>query len=180
MIFFTSDQHFFHKNIIKHSNRPFDNINDMNDSIIKTFNRKVGTHDTTYHIGDFAFAKGEQIKSLLSRLNGNHFLIKGNHDNFSNIDCSKVIGIDNYYELKLNKRMFVLSHYPMCSWNKSYYGSIMIHGHCHGNMNSQNSSINRIDVGIDSAIQLINSYSPFSIDEIIAMKECNKNEKNII
>lgn len=170
MIFFTSDQHFFHKNIINLSNRPFENVDDMNAGLISLFNKKVSPKDITYHLGDFAFADTDKIKDIISKLNGSHYFIKGNHDKFKNFSHDKIIGIGDYLELKIDKRFFVLSHYPMLSWNKSYHGSFMIHGHCHGNINNQNFNTNRIDVGVDSASKIINSYSPFSINEIINIK----------
>ena len=38
MIFFTSDTEFNHSNIIEYSNRPYNNVDEMNKSIISNWN----------------------------------------------------------------------------------------------------------------------------------------------
>ena len=76
----TSDQHFFHKNIIQYENRPFLTKEEMNESMIKDWNSVVHKRDYIYVLGDLAFGNKEMIKNLISRLNGRIHLIMGNHD----------------------------------------------------------------------------------------------------
>lgn len=76
---FTSDQHFGHRNIIEYSKRPFSSVSEMNVELVKRFNARVGEEDSTWHLGDFAM-DDRLVKSFLSCLNGVHFLIAGNHD----------------------------------------------------------------------------------------------------
>ena len=130
MIFFTSDLHLNHSKIIDFDNLPFDNVEEMNDTVIINWNNKIKTSDTTYILGDFVFGKPEPF---LKRLNGNKILIKGNHDRYSN---SKAIsmGFKEVYDLvniKIDNQNIVLCHYPMYSWYKSHYGSWHLHGHVH-------------------------------------------------
>ncbi len=75
----TSDQHFGHAAIIKHCLRPFANVQEMDLALIQNFNRLVGQYDTTYHLGDFAW-NAQSTPLYLSRLNGKHHLVPGNHD----------------------------------------------------------------------------------------------------
>jgi len=76
MIYFTSDTHFDHENIIKYCNRPFKDVNHMNESMIENWNNTVNDTDTVMHLGDFSFKSDK----FINRLNGNITLIKGNHD----------------------------------------------------------------------------------------------------
>lgn len=55
MIYFTSDLHFNHENIIKYCNRPFKNIDDMDNYLINYWNKIIRTKDIVYILGDFAF-----------------------------------------------------------------------------------------------------------------------------
>lgn len=78
-LFFTSDQHYFHKNIIRYCDRPFGSATHMNEEMIRRFNEVVGDDDVVYHLGDFSLDKGK-VYNILSQLKGTHHLISGNHD----------------------------------------------------------------------------------------------------
>ncbi|MBY7146876.1 metallophosphatase, partial [Levilactobacillus brevis] len=90
MQFFTSDTHFFHKDLLGDSDfapRPFASVDEMNQTIIDNWNARVAETDTVYHLGDIAlyFTKpaiksDETVFNVLSQLNGHLELIKGNHD----------------------------------------------------------------------------------------------------
>lgn len=80
MIYFISDTHFNHSNIIEYCNRPFNDIKEMNDTLINNWNSVVKKDDIVYHLGDFALADEEKLKELYSKLNGTIILIRGNHD----------------------------------------------------------------------------------------------------
>lgn len=166
--FFTSDEHFFHKNVIKHCNRTFASIEEMHDQLIKKFNNKVSADDITYHLGDFSFSNEKQALEILDQLNGRHYLMKGNHDGWLKLSTkhSKILAVKDYIEIKNNDDSIVMSHYPFLAWNKSHYGSFMLHGHCHGNLNHLNVGVKRLDVGVDSANMILGDYIPFSIDEV--------------
>ena len=79
-IFFTSDTHYFHENSIKFDDRPFSNIEEMHKTLIKNYNHFVPTYGTCYFLGDFGFSSVENLKSIISQLNGQKILILGNHD----------------------------------------------------------------------------------------------------
>lgn len=77
---FTSDHHFGHQNIIKYCDRPFDSVEEMNEVMIARWNDVVGTTDRVFVLGDFALGKISETLPLAERLNGNKYLIPGNHD----------------------------------------------------------------------------------------------------
>lgn len=79
-IFFTADFHLNHANVIKYANRPFNSVEQMNQTIIQNWNAIVKPSDIVYFLGDFAFAGKEKIREFRSQLNGDIILIVGNHD----------------------------------------------------------------------------------------------------
>ena len=79
-VFFTSDHHFGHGNIIDFESRPFMDVEQMNDQMIEAWNSVVGNDDMVFHLGDFSFLNREKTKGIVSKLNGYKHLIMGNHD----------------------------------------------------------------------------------------------------
>jgi calcineurin-like phosphoesterase family protein len=81
--FFTSDTHFGHANIIKFCDRPFRDVDHMDEQLIGNWNSIVQPEDTVWHLGDVALGPRERWASRLGRLNGHIFLVPGNHDRCS-------------------------------------------------------------------------------------------------
>lgn len=82
-IWFTSDTHFDHKNIIGYCDRPFRDLDAMNRALIVNWNAVVNPDDLVYHLGDFAFASAGRVAEIAGQLNGRKVLVKGNHDSCS-------------------------------------------------------------------------------------------------
>lgn len=78
-VFFTSDPHFFHANVIRYCNRPYATVEEMNEALIGNWNSVVGPDDTVYCLGDFSLAI-RPVEIYSSRLQGHKKLIPGNHD----------------------------------------------------------------------------------------------------
>lgn len=84
-LFFTADQHFWHDNILHYCNRPFRNVNQMNEQLIELHNKVVKPNDTVWMLGDYTLAGGnhfESVQRLTRRLNGRKHFVLGNHDKF--------------------------------------------------------------------------------------------------
>ena len=164
-ILIASDYHFSHSNILKYTNRGnvFANIDEMNEGLIKNWNKKVKPGNTVMFLGDFAFASKEKIRYIVSRLNGNIILIKGNHDHdkHSNVPLDVFAEVHQYLEFYIGDQGIVAFHYPIESWNRMSKGSWHLHGHCHGSL-QVNKGLKRMDVGIDCHP----NYEPFSFNEI--------------
>lgn len=79
-IFYTSDSHFGHENIIKYCDRPFSNTDEMDERLISNWNEVVQPEDTVYHLGDAALGKIDKSLANVGRLNGYKILVLGNHD----------------------------------------------------------------------------------------------------
>ncbi len=156
-IYFTSDTHFGHTNIIRYQNRPFRDVNHMNESLIANWNERVEQDDIIYHLGDFGFGDCNHLQKVFDRLNGTKILILGNHDK----ETQKLIGwqsVQHYHEIWFDKQMVVLFHYAMRVWHRSHHSSILLYGHSHGSMPGNSQSL---DVGVDCW-----KYRPITLSEI--------------
>jgi calcineurin-like phosphoesterase family protein len=162
-IWFTSDTHFGHHNIIKYCSRPYQSLAEMNESLIRNWNDCVEPHDEVYFLGDLAMGGKSYISQLLPRLNGTKYLVYGNHDTVirrkSELQvhfkwCKDIATID------ISGHTIFMCHYPMLSWYKSNYGAIHLHGHTHGTLTKTNKL--RIDVGVDC-----HDYRPVSLQAVI-------------
>lgn len=160
-IFFTSDTHYFHTNIIKFSDRPFSSTAEMNETMVNRWNSLVTKKDIVYHLGDFSMGNSKMTNEILYALNGTIRLVRGNHDKAIKGQMLKRFDwVKDYYEAKgPDGRKIVLCHYAFQVWNKSHYGSWHLHGHSHGSLAKWN--VKRIDVGVDT-----NKFYPYSMDKI--------------
>ena len=167
MIWFSSDFHFNHRNICgpalskwESGYRNFDDLETMNRTIIRNVNQVVKPNDTLYFLGDFAFGDRAQIPVLRQSIKcQNIILLVGNHDDYLLKHYSEQFeGIHHYLEIKYNKKLFVLCHYPLGSWRDMERGSYQLHGHCHSNYPQVG---RQIDVGVDSW-----EFRPINIDFI--------------
>lgn len=163
-VFFTSDTHFSHKNLLKYTSRPFATIEEMNEGLIANWNAVVKPTDTVIHCGDFAFAGKTFIRETVAKLNGSIILIKGNHDEKPPEDAFEAI--HQYFECRIGEQDIACLHYPMESWNRMHYGTWHLHGHCHGSLKI-NENLKRMDVGIDCHPEC----RPFSFMEISMVME---------
>jgi calcineurin-like phosphoesterase family protein len=115
MIYFTSDLHINHSNIISLCNRPYGNVEAMNEDIMTIWNNIVKPNDTVYMLGDMFFhnklSSRAYINDYITRLNGRKILIQGNHDR--DIRIYKRLDIPVFQEAKMiiAKKLCVLSHY---------------------------------------------------------------------
>lgn len=176
-IFFTSDTHWRHNNIIRYCDRPFDNVQEMDHALIQNWNSVVSDQDLVFHLGDFAFADRSKWRQLVSSLNGTKFLIQGNHDRTDDIPTECFQKIADMLQLavwddELNGyATFIMSHYPLATWSGINRGIFNLHGHIHSTPNlkgtgfdisiARNAPWNQYDVGVDR-----NNFTPVSYEEL--------------
>lgn len=126
---YISDSHFNHNRIIDYCNRPFNSVEDMNETMIKRWNSVVKKDDIVWHLGDFALGDKEYITNIVNQLNGKIKLIKGNHDTHNNQwyrDCGFV---EVYDHPIIIKDYIVLSHEPLPFVMNQCY--VNLYGHVH-------------------------------------------------
>lgn len=131
-IWFWSDLHFGHKNIIKFSSRPFDDIPSMDEILIKNFNELVKPDDISIWVGDVAFKQETEARKMIRRLNGYKILVVGNHDIFKKQRVMN-LGFDEYhivYNFTVDDTVVALTHYPMDNLPEGWFN---VHGHVHKN-----------------------------------------------
>lgn len=176
-IFFTSDLHFGHKNIITYEDRPFETTEEMDNAMIDKWNNKVQKSDSVYILGDFSFGDKDYTINILDRLNGHKYLIKGNHDHVIKYEevANKFVWIKDYCTIKYNKLKFIMFHYPIQVWEGCHYGSIHLYGHVHSDKEDHHPLLeqlkNAYNVGAD-----VNNYEPIELEELLIKinykKEC--------
>ena len=173
-IFFTSDTHFHHDNIIRFCNRPFNDVYHMDEELIKRWNEKVGPDDIIYHLGDFAWGGSEVWNGILKRLNGHIHLIVGNHDekNLRQGYMQHFESISYQQHIYIEGKSIYLNHYPFLAFGGAYRGkesTWQLFGHVHSKSGSTGLDIARLqhlfptqyDVGVDN-----NNYAPVSFNEL--------------
>lgn len=127
---FISDTHFGHTNIIPYCDRPFVSVEQMNRYMIQQWNAVVKKNDTVYHLGDFSLGLSpEEVKDIVSQLNGNIRLVKGNHDTWNN-EKYRNLGFKEVYDKPILVNDFMLlSHEPNAFRLNGMY--INVYGHVH-------------------------------------------------
>ncbi len=136
-VFFTSDTHFTHANIIRFCSRPFKNVEEMDETMIANWNRVVGENDIVFHLGDFCMGGSTKWTNVLNRLNGKIYLIIGNHD-MKNLkqSCSdrfEKVAMQMYIEV--DKQKIYLNHCPFLCYGGAYRDTWQLFGHVHTNKN---------------------------------------------
>lgn len=170
MNFYTSDLHFYHENIIKYSQRPFNTVKEMNETLIKNWNKKVGKNDDVYILGDLSFTGPVQTNMLLDELNGRKYLIRGNHDKYLDnriFDKSKFEWINDYKVIKDQGEVLILFHYPIVNWDRSHYGSIHLYGHIHNNEPNFELIGEAADKIMINVCTDVNDYEPKTLSELL-------------
>lgn len=167
--FFTSDLHLNHSKIIEYVNRPFSDVQEMNETIIERWNSKIKKGDLVYHLGDLGFFKKyEDYEKIVQRLNGKIINIKGNHDNYKIIKPIplKVELMPTYVEIIIDGINITCCHYALRTWFKKHYGSIALVAHAHATdieLNKDFVGLGKIlDVGVDG-----NNFHPYEWKEIL-------------
>ena len=166
MIFFIGDTHFGHGEVINFENRPFDNVDEMDEALISNWNRVVSNEDKVFMIGDFSFHNVDKTKEILSRLNGHKILIKGNHDEGSE-ELYRDCGFESVYSYPvIIDEFWMISHQPLYLNKNMPYANI--YGHVHGNEMYKDVSAHSFCACAERI-----GYTPISFDEIKKrMTEC--------
>lgn len=161
MKYFIADTHFGDKSIIQIENRPFKDVDEMNECLIANWNMKVSSDDTIYVLGDFLGAseiENDELMRILMSLNGNKIFVLGNHDRC----ISSILRNDNYivssYPIIIDD-FWILSHEPVYLNASMPYANIF--GHVHSNPIYRTVSAQSFCVSVERI-----DYAPISFNEI--------------
>lgn len=130
MKYYISDLHIGHKSIIAFDQRPFFDLNEMHETIIKNWNSVVSNNDEVYILGDFAW-KNELALEVLRQLKGKKYLILGNHDRVNTEFEKHFVWVKELETIKDGDTNIVLCHYPIAHWRNADYGYVHLYGHIH-------------------------------------------------
>ncbi|MDW7655765.1 MAG: metallophosphoesterase [Bacillota bacterium] len=179
MIYFTSDLHLGHKNIIKLCDRPFISLEEMDETLIANWNQVVTNGDTIYIVGDLMFRTQTHPADVLKRLKGKKHLILGNHDRswLNKVEAADFFkSVEHYTEISDGKRKLALCHYPMMSWGGTGKGSYLIHGHIHNNRDAAYwPLLASMDHALNASVE-INHYQPGTFDQLVENNELFKRQ----
>lgn len=185
-VFFTSDFHLFHQNVLKFDKRPFEDVHEMHKVIEERWNEVVGPDDYVIYLGDLSFARREDkayVEGMMHSLNGEIHFVMGNHDKWEDIKKLTMFkSQQDYLEVRIThyatkgvgsemlvktETLFCCFHYPIFSHNKSLHGTYHVHGHCHGSLHhGEDVSFYNNRRAIDAGCML-HDYKPISYLEVM-------------
>ena len=171
-LFFTADLHFMHNKPFIYEVRGFDNVYEMNKTIVNNWNAVVNHDDEVYVLGDLVMNDMAMGIYLISRLNGKIHIIRGNHDSDTKIErykeCPNVVEIVDAKYFRYNGQSFYLSHFPTFSSSWEYpkklkHKHINLCGHIH-----TKDKFCDMNKGIIYHVEVdAHNMTPVSIDQIL-------------
>lgn len=173
-VWFTSDTHFCHNRDFIYSARGFNNISDHDQILMENWNSVVGVDDTVIHLGDVMLGDTDRGMDILKQLNGNIWIIRGNHDTdtrwelYSELDNVFCMGWSEmmHYDKRLR---FYVCHYPTLVNNMNDKPVWCLHGHTHSKEKFEQPGC--YNVNIDAH----NNY-PVNVEDIVADIKKHKEE----
>lgn len=161
-VFVISDNHFFHRRIIEFCSRPFQSVEEMDETMFNNWNNTVSDDDVVLFGGDFVVGSRSQgtdkdtaAKLLYDNLNGTKLFMRGNHD-------KEVTSIPFYSKqkmiIKYNDYTFTLSHYPLPNFDTDF----LLYGHVHNNPHEISENKNVFNCSVENI-----NYTPINLNEII-------------
>lgn len=185
-VWFTSDLHFWHKNICKYCDRPYESLEEMHEAIINNWNSVIKDDDDVFLLGDMGFCGYNKLQPLIGQLKGKIHLVQGNHDEDKVV--YKLYDYDNIYSVcdviqvtivgdeECPNQELTLCHYPWTDWPNKERGAWMVHGHQHQLPHTKSCSIVHWDVGLDK-----NGMFPINFEQLkinITKQFVNDENKN--
>jgi len=168
--FLTADTHFGHPLMLTACNRPYKNVHEMNEALVRNWNSVIHPKDTVWHLGDFSMKlDNREMAEIFYALNGRKHLIIGNHDVLKDggiLPGLERLGwesISHAAEIKHNGQRIMLHHYAGWTWNAEHRGAFQAFGHSHGDLLGLPGSI---DVGVD-----VQNYAPIAAEEFVRQAE---------
>ena len=176
--FYIADWHYDHANILSFDSRKFTDVNEMNKELVRRWNSVVAPEDIVYSLGDMFWCKSSDALPILDALNGQKFLIRGNHDRTKDSKfINKFVKVTDYLEVEDGDKNIVLCHYPIPCFKNHYYGWYHLYGHIHSSF--EYNMMERIKYEMEElytvpcnmyncgAMMPWVDYTPRTIDEII-------------
>ena len=176
-VWFTSDTHFWHTNILRFCNRPFGTVEEMNEELIRRWNETVPPDGIVFHLGDVCFGGPKEWNGVIHRLHGHIYLILGNHDmkSIKQGFMARFAHVTQQMTIRVGGQAIVLNHNPFLCYGGAYRNVWQLFGHVHsGPFSSEGKDHPRLgmlfprqyDVGVDN-----NDFRPVSFREVTEIIE---------
>lgn len=169
----TADPHFGHPKVLasESGTRPFSSVVEMNQFLIRNWNKVVHDKDLIWILGDFALSMTErEIAETFYALKGRKRLVIGNHDVENTGDIKAALlrlpwdkVVTHRAEIKHGRQRIILDHYAGLVWNSDHHGSYLAYGHSHGKLPGLPGSV---DVGMDNQ-----NYTPITVENFVAQAD---------
>ena len=169
MNYYISDMHMGHKNVLKFDDRPFQSVEEMNETLIANWNKKVTDEDDIWVLGDFCYRSEKDPSFYLKQLKGKKHLIIGNHDKVTVNTDSALNYFDSVERLKhIKDREYnvILCHFPLADWNAKHRGSYHVYGHIHNNKDEVYEFMKQQERALNAGC-MINNYEPVTLEELL-------------
>lgn len=187
MIYYISDTHFRDQAIFNKCKRPFKSLDEMESTIISKWNNKINDEDVVYVLGDIVKDDDVSAIQIFNKLKGHKHLIVGNHDHLilEEIRKIKIFESVKFIDLIIDvDRKVCICHYPLLDWMEFNRNGILVYGHIHNKTSLNGKAYKDIkdyysdkpafNCGVD-----VTNYEPVTLDEMIKLKEANKDEPYI-
>ena len=187
MIYYIADTHFRDPAIFDKCKRPFKTLKEMEEKLINSWNYKVKDDDLVYVLGDIAKDDDRTSLEIFKNLKGHKHLIVGNHDYLllESIKSSEIFESFKFIDLIIdNNRKVCVCHYPLMDWMEFNRNGILVYGHIHNKTYKNGIAYKQIkdfysnlpayNCGVD-----VCAFEPRTLDELIYLKEVNKDEPYI-
>ena len=187
MIYYVSDTHFRDQSIFDKCKRPFKSLLDMEETIIRNWNKRIKDEDVVYVLGDLVKDDDASAIQIFNKLKGHKHLIIGNHDHqlLENINNSNLFETIKFIDLINDEnRKVCICHYPLMDWMEFNRQGILIYGHIH-NKTEKNGYAYKLMKEFYKTLPAYNcgvdvcNFEPKTLDELIHLKEENKDEPYI-
>ena len=183
--FVTGDHHFGHKNIIQFCNRPFADVESMNQALIYSWNKTVGEQDVVYHLGDFTLSGTHSAMWYFGQLNGMIYILNNSwhHDKRWLKDVERgrakprsasgqlITLAPPIITIPTDLGHIVLCHYPFAAWDRKHHGAFHLHAHSHGTHSAEGRIF---DAGVDSVARMTGEYRPIRVDDAVKLAMDNE------
>ena len=173
-VFFTSDYHLFHENILKFDGRPFDTVEEMHSEMISRHNSLVSPDDIVFNLGDCCHGfrgSDSELSNIITQFNGKIYYVPGNHEDHLRIIQKHWTVLPQIQDINIvdYNQIVNLCHFPIRVWDRAHWKSWHFFGHLHGGCKDDNGKrLNHDkkllckDVGI-----MTNDYYPILFDDIV-------------
>lgn len=168
MIYYTSDLHLGHNNVIRFDNRPFSSVEEMDKTLIDNWNSRVTDKDDIYIVGDLIYKSSKPAVEYLKQLKGKKHLIIGNHEKaiLNNPEAMSYFeSIEKMQHITDGRNQICLCHFPIIEWNGYFKGHYHIYGHIHNSKNHAFKVMKDEPRALNAGC-MINNYIPVTFQEL--------------